>query len=219
MTVKAKLNLSKLNAEETRDKANAVVAAMTGAAANFPTPSPALTVITTATATLNTLILAGEALKSELQENTQLVNNAMEIVKTHLRAEIGYVEGVANAPGNTPAVAKAIVESAAMDVAGGGSPVGPMPKVTGLSGTQGDEPGEVDLQWNPTKDGLKAYIGQTTTDPAATTGWTYIPLAEPGKSKASITGLPSATKQWFRIAAQGAAGQGPWSDPVQVTIP
>jgi hypothetical protein len=32
------------------------------------------------------------------------------------------------------------------------------------------------------------------------------------KSSCTITGLTSGQHYWFRVAAVGAAGQGPWSD-------
>ena len=219
MPIKVKLNISKLNAEDTRDKANAIVAAMTQAAVSFPTPNPALATITTAAYELNTLILQREVLETQLQQKTQLINNAADLLKTQLRAEAGYVEGVANANGNSVAVATAIVESAGMQVAGGNTPVGPMPKVTALSGTQGDEPGEVDLHWNSILQGSPTYVVQSTEDPAASTGWVNVNNPTPRKSKCSLGGFPSATRRWFRVAAVGTAGQGPYSDPVQVTVP
>jgi hypothetical protein len=39
------------------------------------------------------------------------------------------------------------------------------------------------------------------------------PPATATKSKATVTGLTSGTRYWFRVAAIGSAGQGPWSDP------
>ena len=219
MPVKVKLNISKLNPEQTRDKGNSIVASMSQAATNFPTPSPTLPVITQATYDLNVLILQRKAMESQLQQHTQLVNNASEAVKTLLRAEAGYVEGVANANDNPPAVAASIIESAGMDVAGGNTPVGPMPKVTGLSGTQGDEIGEVDLNWNSILKGDPTFVVQKTDDPTASTGWVNLINTTPRKSKCSLPGLASATRPWFRVAAVGTEGQGPWSDPVQVTVP
>ena len=106
-----------------------------------------------------------------------------------------------------------------MNVAGASTPVGPMPKVTGLNGAQGDEIGEVDLNWNSILQGNPTFVVQKTADPAASTGWENLINSTPRRSKCSIPGLPSATKLWFRVAAIGTDGQGPWSDPVQVTVP
>ena len=150
---------------------------------------------------------------------TQNILARSETLRGLLRAEGGYVEGIANANDNPVPVATAIALSAAMGVVSPRTPVGPMPKVTGLSGTQGDEPGEVDLHWHSILRGLAGYVAQHTSDPAAATGWLTLLLQKPKQSKASIGGFPSGTKVWFRVAAQGTDGVGPWSDPVQVTIP
>jgi hypothetical protein len=77
--------------------------------------------------------------------------------------------------------------------------------------------GEVDLQWNPIRRGLKSYIIEKTTDAGAATGWTHAGIST--KSKTSISGLTSGTRYWFRVAAVGTAGQGPWSDPATKTAP
>ena len=41
--------------------------------------------------------------------------------------------------------------------------------------------------------------------------WTNAPPST--KSKCTIANLVAGTRYWFRVAAVGAAGQGPWSDP------
>ncbi len=48
----------------------------------------------------------------------------------------------------------AAITSAGMAVAGGTSmPVGALPKIDGLTATQGDSADEIDLSWNPIKRG------------------------------------------------------------------
>ena len=39
------------------------------------------------------------------------------------------------------------------------------------------------------------------------------------KSKATVSGLATGTKYWFRVRAIGAAGPGPWSDPATKVAP
>jgi len=48
-------------------------------------------------------------------------------------------------------------------------------------------------------------------DPITRTSWTLGVVST--KSSATLSGLTSGTKYWFRVAAIGAAGQGAWSDP------
>lgn len=51
-----------------------------------------------------------------------------------------------------------------------------------------------------------------TVDPiSAGSIWTTCPPHT--KSKCTVPGLTAGTKYWFRVAAVGVAGQGPWSDP------
>jgi hypothetical protein len=218
MSVKVKLQLNRKSVEDKLALGNGVAAAMTGNA-NFPTPAPALTVITGLTASIQAKLDERAALDTQRQALTTQINAEEDQLDEALTAVGNYAENQANQLGSAGNPAAAILQGGGFEVAGTPSPIGPMPKVTGLSGTAGDEAGEVDLHWNPVRDGLKVYVAQTTSDPAASTGWNYIPLAKPGQSKASLPGFTSATRQWFRIAAQGSAGQGPWSDPVQVTIP
>jgi hypothetical protein len=70
---------------------------------------------------------------------------------------------------------------------------------------------------NPIKRGLKSYIGEQTEDPAGQTGWTHAFVVT--KSSASVPGLISGKRYWFRVTALGAAGQGPWSDPATKVAP
>jgi hypothetical protein len=218
MATKVKLELNRKNAEDKVTLAEDIVTAMTGNA-NFTTPAPTLASITTLAYNVDQKINAIAALESQLQTVRGQLDAAVDLLDAGLTNLGNYVETTANNSATSTNPASAIIESAGMEVAGAPTPVGPMPKVTGLSGTAGDEDGEVDLLWNPVKRGLAAYVVQMTSDPAASTGWTNITHATPKKSKGSFTGLPSATKQWFRVAALGTAGQGPYSDPVQVTVP
>ena len=39
------------------------------------------------------------------------------------------------------------------------------------------------------------------------------------KCTATVNGLTSGQSVWFRVAAIGAAGQGPWSDPATKIVP
>ena len=75
----------------------------------------------------------------------------------------------------------------------------------------------MDLQWNSTRRGLNNYIVEATDDHAALTGWHIV--ASPTKSSPSLTGLTLGKRYWFRVAANGAAGPGPTSDPATKVAP
>jgi len=90
--------------------------------------------------------------------------------------------------------------------------VGPMTQVVNLSGTTGDFIGTVDLAWDKVN-GARSYIIQITTTPNDEASWKLAGSAV--KSSYTVAGLTSGTKYWFRVAALGTAGQGPWSDPAE----
>ena len=217
MTVKVKLDLGRLSDNEFMAKAEGIVTSMTGNA-NFTTPAPALANITTAVEAMRDLINERLALLSQMTEKTVAIRAQRDAAADILIAEGEYVQDIANAsvnPLNPPA---AIIESAGMDVAdSNGTAVGAMPAVEGLTATAGDADGEVDLHWTAIRRGLKSYIIEKTEDPAALTGWGLATIST--KSSATISGLTSGKRYWFRVAAIGAAGQGPWSPVATKTAP
>jgi hypothetical protein len=93
---------------------------------------------------------------------------------------------------------------------GAGSPVGLLPAPTGAAASSGDLEGSCDFQWNTVK-GKTSFVVQFCADPMSPAGWKQFAVVT--KSSATVTGLVSGQKYWFRVAAVGAAGQGPWSDP------
>jgi len=88
-------------------------------------------------------------------------------------------------------------------------------QVLALSATASDAEGQIDLAWDPT-DGAKSY----TVDLSTTSGtgpWANKTVVT--KSSVTIDALTSGQRVWFRVAAIGAAGQGPWSDPATKIVP
>jgi hypothetical protein len=87
--------------------------------------------------------------------------------------------------------------------------IGPMTQVVSLAATTGDFTGTVDLTWD-TVTGARSYVIQQTTTPGDEASWKLV--ASCIRSGATVAGLTSGTKYYFRVAALGTAGQGPWSD-------
>ena len=214
--IKVKTDLSRLTDEEFIAKVDLIVNSMTGNA-NFTTPNPALSLLATGVYEMNVLINERNDLDQQSQTKTVAIRNKRNLVANFVTNEAGYVQGIANAstdPNNPP---EQIVVSAGMEPEDARSPVGSMPKIVGLFATQGDADGEIDLHWNPIKRGLNSYVIEYTTDPAGQTGWGHTKVCT--ASKITLTGLTSATRYWFRVAAVGAAGQGPWSDAATKVAP
>lgn len=103
-----------------------------------------------------------------------------------------------------------------LDVAGAPAPIGEMPAPLNLVATMGDHAGEVDLMCEPVR-GAATMIWQYCADPMSEGNWQNGGVTT--KSSNTIGGLTSGTKYWFRCAAIGTAGQGPWSDPAQKMAP
>ncbi|MEO5804424.1 MAG: fibronectin type III domain-containing protein [Verrucomicrobiota bacterium] len=88
------------------------------------------------------------------------------------------------------------------------TPIGALPASVDFLATLGDMEGEIDLIWSRVR-GAQSYIVQ------------YSPYAMPRvweqeavvtKSKATVADCTPGKMYVFRVAAVGAAGQGPWSD-------
>lgn len=97
-----------------------------------------------------------------------------------------------------------------------GSPV-ELAQVQNLSITSGDDDGELDLHWDPTK-GATGYSVALSTDIENPAAWKIIKAL--GKTtKYTITGLVSGTKCWVRISASRGTTSGAWSDPATKIAP
>ncbi len=97
----------------------------------------------------------------------------------------------------------------------------PMTKIENVHLSAGDEPGEVHGTWNPVK-GNRTYMRRHFEGenlPASEDLWV---LGMAGsKSNCDLRGLTSGARVWVQFCATGAGedNQGPWSDPVFVTVP
>ncbi len=188
--------------------ASQVVTAMTGNA-NFTTPVPALTAITSKAGTLETSYNDALAARQAAQQATTVQNTAERDLDAGLTQLAAYVE-------NASAGDAAKIQSAGMDVRAAGAPVGALPAPLGMVALVGDMDGEIDLDWDSVR-GATSYVVQRSPDPITPTSWQQGIVVT--KSKGTVTGLVSGTKYWFRVAAVGAAGQGAWSDPATKVAP
>lgn len=170
---------------------------------NFVTPLPPLTAVQTATDALRDAAEAVRLAKLALAAAVNIQDQKEAAFDFVMTQEGNYVE---NTSGGDPAK----IQSAAMQVQAGPTPPAPMPKVEDVSATGGDLDHECDLHWKPVKK-KNNYIVEVSPDPVTATSWTQAGL--PTKSKFTVTGLASGDKFWFRVAASGSLGAGPWSDP------
>ena len=214
--VTVKSDISRATAGEIRDKLILVSGKLSGNG-TFPTPpmTPAnltgqATAISGKLADIAAHDLAGQELTIQLRE-------LREAGADMISQDATYVQTTVNQMSGSDETRAAAVVGAGYGVVEAAGPVGPMPQVENLRVTQGDDDGSLDAAWDPVVRGLQTFVIQTTTDPAGMTGWQAGGLTK--KSSFTITGLTSGQRYRIRVAAMGAAGQGPWSDVATKVAP
>ena len=203
-----KLGLRDLSIPELIAKIRQVVIAMTGNA-TYPTPSPTLAALTAAADDLEAKLATAEQARLAAEAATAVQDTSKTTAETLVTAEGNYVQ-------QTSGGDAAKIESAGMEVRDPSTPIGDLPAPTDLNATVGDHDGQIDLHWDHVR-GAKSYLIEKSLDPPTAISWSVALVAT--KSSASVTGLTSGTKYWFRVAAVGAAGNSGWSQPAVKIAP
>ncbi len=179
-----------------------IVDAMTGNA-SYPTPAPTLSSVTNKMIALGSAYTDGQAARLESLQKTQTLVDVDTEADDLLGLLAAYVD---NASGGDATV----IQSAGMQVRSEPAPVGPLPAPENLRPVEGEMPGEVALQWNPVSN-AKSYSLQQTQDITVPASWVHVLNCT--KGKLSVSGLTVGQRYWFRVAAVGSAGQGPFGEP------
>ncbi|MDB6124468.1 MAG: hypothetical protein JWQ71_3461 [Pedosphaera sp.] len=135
---------------------------------------------------------------------TAMQNTAETAIDTALTQIANYVQSVSDGDAS-------IIKLIGMEVKQPSSSIGPLTAPTHFSAEASDVEGQVLLRWKTVR-GAKSYVAAYTMNVNEPAAWTS--SATSTKGKCTVKGLVSGQKYWFRVAAFGAAGQGPWSDPV-----
>ncbi|MEW6025936.1 MAG: fibronectin type III domain-containing protein [Planctomycetota bacterium] len=205
---KVKLGLQKMSITGKLGLATLIVTQMTGNP-NFVTPVPSLADLTADKDNLKNAYNEALALRLRAKAATELMADMEKKLDQTLARMALYVENVSG--GNDGKIL-----SAGMGVKDTGAPIGQLAAPTDLSAMAGNDDGEIDLNWEPVY-GSKSYLVEMTLDPNAPNTWKH--KTSVTESFAVIKELASGTKYWFRVAAVGAAGQGPFSDPAAKYAP
>jgi len=110
---------------------------------------------------------------------------------------------------------KAKIESAGFSVRADRTPPVVLPAPTDVQAVASEFAGSADLSWNLDRE-ARLFLIERAEDAA---DLVFHPIATATKKSASVNSMVSQRKYWFRIAAAGPAGQGPWSDPVALFAP
>ena len=206
---KVKLLLDRKSVPEKITFTRTVVTQSTGNE-NLPaTTTPPLASLAAAADLVEADFLAAESARQVSQAATAKLNNSEIALDGLLTQYANFVE-------NATERDEAKILSTGLPVRAPSTPIGDLSQVTDLTVSAGDDAGELDAQWDPVR-GAKTYRIETSPDPITATSWTLADIVT--RSKTTLSGLTSGTKYWVRVAAIGAAGQGPWSDPATKVAP
>jgi len=87
-----------------------------------------------------------------------------------------------------------------------------IPSLLFPTATSGNRDGEIDLVWKPVTS-ARFYIIQKSSGSLKPANWKNEDIIT--SSSYTVSKLKSGHKYWFRVAAVGSWGQGPWSKPVK----
>lgn len=194
MKRKAKFDLGMPIPQKTQ-RAQEIVNALTDNV-SFPAPVPALN---TVQAAIDELTAAYQAALDRSLSAKALQRTKNEALNDNLRPLRDYVNEVAQGDED-------LVLSSGFEASKIPSPVGPMPQVEDVKGQGGKGDGSILLRWKSIY-GAKNYVVEMSED-----GVVYTPHSYPTKANDTIADLEIGKFYHFRVAANGAAGLGGYSD-------
>lgn len=175
---------------------------------NFAIPSPTLADVIAKADGLESAYNAAQVARQVAKAKTALQDTAsaeLDLIVTQLA---NYVE---NASGGDAGV----IVSSGFSVKSPGAPIGELPAPTDVRVVAGPRSGTADIESGPVY-GARSYLYERAEDAEVRN---FQAAGASTRPKATLNSMVSGKKYWFRMAALGAAGQGPWSDPVPVIAP
>lgn len=187
-----------------------IVTQMTGNA-NFTTPNPALTVITTRANALESALGTQATAQQAAKTATTNLDNAEKLADA-------AVDSLSNYVWETSGGEEAKIQTAGMSLRAPRTPTTSLEAPQNLAVTAGDNEGELDAVWEPNKKATGGFEIQISVDPFTSTSWQHADNST--SSKITLTGLPSGSKIWVRVRALGPKKiKSPWSDPAVKRVP
>ncbi|MBL7766845.1 MAG: hypothetical protein JNJ58_12165 [Chitinophagaceae bacterium] len=200
-TKKISFNLSAASYNQVINKAQLILSKMS-ANTNFPNPDPSLPDIQLMIDKVIQLHTEQKASYASYQEKSGVLNDEKDKLIVMLENLGHFVQ--AKAEGNENLILNAGFELKQTPTKSG-KPDAP----ENVLAKAGPKEGEIVCTWNTVK-GAKIYKVEMNDDVNNAATWTEAALVT--KAKCSIENLTPGTKVWIRVAAIGAAGQGPWGD-------
>jgi hypothetical protein len=185
-------------------KANHITTKMTDNP-NYTTPSPALTLISTAS---DNLLKAINKALNGTKEDTVIKNNLRTILEELLRQESDYVQQASGGD-------EAVILSSGFDVTRKPSTIGTLDKPTGFTIKIGENKGIVIASCDVVKDAAFYEFAYTKAPATATSVWVS---KSSTRRKTSISGLNSGEQMVFRAAGAGSDPSRVWSDEITTYV-
>lgn len=199
---KVKLNLKNKTDNDLQQFSTDHIAAMDGNA-NFPNPDPTVADFQALATLYKSSLQKANAAQQTAREKMRLKDAARVALEEALITRGAYVDMKSKGD-------EAVILSSGLPVRDVPSPVGALPAPQSFRVKMGTHPGEIKLQCKRMR-GAVSFIAQQSPNVMPRV-WTQIVVVTNGR--ATATGLTSGQSYSFRMAAVGAAGQGPWTDEV-----
>ena len=176
---------------------------------NFPSPSPDLKAMLAAANALETAYAAAQSARQAAKGLTAAQKSKECALELAIAQQANYVDSVS-------AGDKAKIESSGFFARSASTPIGLPAVPLELAVRNGDPANALTLKWKPVR-GARSYVIEFAAGSESPTAW--LQLAITSKAKHVANGLVSGTRYWFRVAAVGSSGPGPWSDSVHRIAP
>jgi hypothetical protein len=206
----AQLNIKELTVPELLATAAGIASALDGNP-HFPAPSPSPAELDRLVTELNE---ADEHHRRERQQanKAQATRDSIaEKLRSALAEEVAYVQEASGGD-----VAKILSANLHVEEETRLFSFGSAGDVEALSASAGDQPGEIDLAWDPVA-GASGYEVEIAYDLTGEGPWEQGGATT--KSKITIEQLDNRTRYWFRVRAVNERGPGDWTEPVMKFAP
>jgi hypothetical protein len=174
----------------------------------YPDGGPEVTALETATNNLRNQKTAADLAKAAAKTAISLQDDAAAAFDAAVVSVAAYVQ-------KTSGGDKAKIESAGFAVCAERTPPSILPAQTDVQAVASEFAGCADLSWQLDRDARLFLIERAEDAPELV----FHQVATATKKSATVNSMVSRKKYWFRLAAAGPAGQGPWSEPVALFAP
>jgi len=203
--VEVEIDIEKLTVQELLATTAGVASALENNP-NFPSPTPTPAQLDQLA---NDLSQAEERYREE-RATAAAARSARDDIAVELRAALAKeVEYVQKASGGS--IAKILSANLHVDEGSSIWPFNRLGQVEEVSISAGDQPGEIDLAWDPVA-GASGYEVQIAYDLLGEGPWEQSGATT--GSKITIEKLNNRTRYWFRVHAVREGATGEWSEPV-----